>query len=203
MPTNLDKFVEDAIRTESRVVDIGTDFAFLKQLLEAQIFLGNILDQIKKNVFYGKPFKEGEGSVEELVQQSQERLEEMLKGTVLKTSIVNVINPRVFHGIVGIATESTELLEAMHSAIYDREGDLDSVNVGEEMGDLDWYKAILCDELNISWDTSLTTVITKLRKRFPDKFDTNKAINRDLKAERVILEERLAQQNDDVSVKTK
>ena len=76
------------------------------------------------------------------------------------------INPRIFHAIVGISTESTELLEAL-----DFSGkELDNVNICEEFGDLDWYKAIGCDEFNISWDTILNTVIAKLKARYPENF---------------------------------
>ena len=94
------------------------------------------------------------------------------------------INPRIFHAIVGISTESTELLEAL-----DFSGkELDNVNICEEFGDLDWYKAIGCDEFNISWDTILNTVIAKLKARYPENFTSKDAINRDLDKEREILD---------------
>lgn len=188
MSTNLDRFVQDAIRTESQITDVGTDFLFLKRLIEAQIALGQVLDQIKKNVFYGKPFKEGDESVKTLIKTTEKLLVDMLAGTPMETITVNTIHPRVFHGVIGIATESTELLEAMHTAIYNKGCNLDAVNIGEELGDIDWYKAILCDELGLSWDDTLATVIAKLKARYPDKFDCDRAINRDLETEREILE---------------
>ena len=187
--TDLDQFVKDAIRTESVIHDVNTDFAFLQQLLTALINLGSVLDQVKKNVFYGKPFKEGPESIAQLIHDTQVQLQEMMTSDGSPTTCaVNVIDPRVFHGVVGIATESTELLEALSTAIFERGKNLDNVNVGEELGDVDWYKAILCDALGISWDNTLSTVIDKLRVRFPDKFDSDKAINRDLATERTVLE---------------
>lgn len=186
--TDLNKFITDATRTESRIEHVNADFIFLRDLLDAIISLGEILDQVKKNVFYGKPFKD---NVEWLLLDANESINNMLdKERTGGIVTVNDIDPRVFHGIVGLATESVELLQAMQTAIYQRHAVLDGVNINEELGDCDWYKAILYDALGLSWDDSLTTVIAKLKARFPDKFDSDKAINRDLTKERQILEGR-------------
>lgn len=149
---------------------------------------------------------------------------------------------RIHHACTGIATETLEALLAT-----------DNVNFREEIGDLFWYYAILCDALgvvpqepqgilfpagkdtilvqmlaildtgkkllfcgkpltselittlhgqvymlvsqfvnrldNLSVvDSILTTNIAKLRKRYPEKFSAEKCENRDLAAERAILE---------------
>lgn len=46
----------------------------------------------------------------------------------------------------------------------------------------------LCDNYVLDVETGLERNIAKLKKRFPDKFDENLAINRDVEAERKILE---------------
>ena len=46
------------------------------------------------------------------------------------------------------------------------------------MGDLMWYFAMLCDYFNIKFDDILNTNINKLRKRYPNGFETNRSINR-------------------------
>lgn len=97
-------------------------------------------------------------------------------------------NPRIIHAAMGCVTESAEMLDALKKQMfYGRE--LDLVNVKEEAGDLLWYLAILFDELDTDFETEMERVIAKLKARFPDKFTEEKAFDRDLDVERVILEE--------------
>jgi hypothetical protein len=66
--------------------------------------------------------------------------------------------------------------------------DLDNVNLQEEIGDLNWYEAILIDALGADWDDIREKNIAKLKARYPNKFDREDAVNRNLKKEREILE---------------
>ena len=92
------------------------------------------------------------------------------------------------HMSIGISTEANEILDAYKKSFaYSR--DLDVVNVGEEIGDLMWYIANLTRMLNLNFDDILEVNLLKLRQRYPDKFDPEKATNRDLAMERKILEE--------------
>jgi len=182
--SQLEQFVVDAIKTESRVESIKANEELLTATLQIMIHAGNILDQIKKNTFYDKPF-----DVDALINHAHEindfvlLLNHIDTNTIVDNKTEFGVNPRLFHSIVGIATESTELLEAL-----DLSGTkMDNVNLGEEFGDIDWYKAIGCDELNISWDTILNAVIAKLKERYPDNFTSEDAINRNLDKEREIL----------------
>lgn len=92
------------------------------------------------------------------------------------------------HMALGMCTESAELADVFKKALaYKKE--VDWVNVKEEAADCLWYIANLC---NINgWDLRdlMQTNIDKLKARFPEKFDIDKAINRDLKTERKILEQ--------------
>ena len=182
--TDLKQFTQDAIRTESKIEKVKVNPHFLAAAMAISIASGNMLDQIKKHVFYGKQYNNDllitdfTHIVEalDLLKQSMGLLEE--------EEIEIDIDPRVFHSIIGIATESTELLEAL-----DFSGEeMDSVNIGEEFGDLDWYKAIGCDALGLDWDQILVTIIAKLKKRYPDAFTSKDAIERDINAEREILD---------------
>lgn len=99
----------------------------------------------------------------------------------------NEPNPRILHAAIGLCTESGELIDAIKkSTFYGRE--LDVVNVKEEAGDILWYLAILFDELGTDFETEMQRVISKLEARFPEKFTEEAAYNRDLNAEREILE---------------
>lgn len=96
-------------------------------------------------------------------------------------------NPRLLHAAVGCVTESGEMLDALKKHMYYGKH-LDIVNVLEEAGDILWYLAILFDELDTDFATEQRRVIEKLKSRFPDKFTVKNAFERDINAERKVLE---------------
>lgn len=94
---------------------------------------------------------------------------------------------RLLHAAMGMTTEAVEFLDAMKKFIFYGK-DLDLVNIAEELGDSDWYKAIAHDELGRSFEEIWAMVIKKLQMRYKGSFNVEGAINRDLNAERNILE---------------
>lgn len=189
---NLDQYVQDAVRTESKIDEVTlVDAELFESVLRIFIASGTILDYYKKNVFYGKPINWD--SVD-----SKLELIEYLSLIGPMTAAFDVhdnlpskidINPRIFHSLIGTATEATELMEALHATMEGEE--IDYVNVMEEFGDINWYESIGCDATNVSFEKILTTNIEKLRKRFPEKFTSENAINRDLNEERNTLKKGL------------
>lgn len=94
---------------------------------------------------------------------------------------------RLEHAAMGLVTEAGELLDVFKKfKFYGKPVDL--VNYKEELGDILWYVALACNELGVTFDELQQTNIEKLLKRFPDKFSQEKALNRDLEAERKVLE---------------
>ena len=185
---NLDQYVQDAIRTESKIdkVTISDDKLFLSTL---KIFIasGTILDMFKKNVFYGKEI-DSIKTYKLLNTITEEKCRQMLykdKGEEITLDV----DPRIFHALIGTATEATELMEALEAGIEGE--DIDYVNVMEEFGDINWYEAIGCDATEVSFEDILITNIEKLRKRFPERFTNEEAIERNLDEERNILEKGL------------
>ena len=99
----------------------------------------------------------------------------------------SIQNQRLLHAGIGLATESGELLDALKKHIfYGKE--LDTINLGEEIGDMFWYCAIIADELGFNFDEIMEKNITKLKARYGEKFTETAANCRDLKVEREILE---------------
>lgn len=94
---------------------------------------------------------------------------------------------RLLHASLGMNTEQAEFADALKKSIYYNKP-LDIVNLKEELGDLLWYVAIACDELDIEIEDIMSTVIKKLKTRFPEKYSDDLAANRDLDAERTVLE---------------
>lgn len=98
-----------------------------------------------------------------------------------------VAHSRAMHGIVGICTEAGELADAYKKHVFYAR-DLDAANVREEIGDILWYLAILCDTLGTTIEAEMARNIAKLRKRYPERFTEDAANVRDLGAERIVLE---------------
>ncbi len=98
------------------------------------------------------------------------------------------VNSRILHSAMGACTETAELLDACKkSMFYGKQ--LDKINLAEEMGDVLWYLAILCDELGVTFEELFEVNIAKLKRRYAEKFTDSEAENRDLVAERKILED--------------
>lgn len=189
------EFVPNAIRTESKVEVIKANEFILNDVIDAIVNLSEVLDQIKKNAFYGKKFDENKIAVSlhtatwciERVQRERiaHLLEKDTPDYLIEQKQDLKVNPRLFHAIIGIATESSELLEALRLDT----SEFDRINILEELGDLNWYQAIAVDELHASFEEDvLDRVIAKLRARYPEKFTSENAINRDLVKERQVLE---------------
>lgn len=94
---------------------------------------------------------------------------------------------RLLHGAMGLCTEAGELMDMLKKHVF-YGLPLDLVNAGEEAGDNYWYLALIIDELRTSMRDVLTRNIEKLRLRYPEQFTEAAALNRDVTAERAVLE---------------
>jgi NTP pyrophosphatase (non-canonical NTP hydrolase) len=181
----LDQYVESAKRTEPGKQDIIFDPDALALAIGMFIGAGNVLDKIKKYVFYNKPIDDTDlkKDLDYINGFSESFIDLEREGGFFAFNMDAIpVNDRLFHAVMGIATEASELVEAM------KDGFPDSSNVLEELGDLNWYEAIAIDEV-VEGDFSevLKTNIRKLRHRYPEKFTSENAIRRDLEGEQFIL----------------
>lgn len=103
----------------------------------------------------------------------------------LKQRLCN--NARLLHAAIGLATESGEFLDALKKHIFYGKP-LDKVNAIEEQGDSLWYIGLALDELATTMNDVLTQNINKLKLRYPNKFNGKDAIERNIEAERNLLE---------------
>ena len=197
---DLTTFIPKAIRTESRIDTVLVNRDFLEMSLFVFLCAGNVLDQIKKNVFYGKPFDKEKldehfkrmlASINYLADSSEDfpSLNPNTKygeDVDLNREVINV-DTRIMHSVLGFATESTELVEQLFETVMSGQ-DFDRVHLREELGDMFWYSAVMMDTLKLYPPSVLQMVVDKLAARYPDKFTSEAAINRDLVKERQILE---------------
>lgn len=179
-----------AIRTESVVPDLNNQEAQLRMALNLAIIAGEILDQVKRKIFYG----EKGGYKPEKLNAAAEKLAQIdafdftadeFTSMAAKTPAAG-IDTRVVHGIVGVLTEGAELAEALVKALDT--GTMDHVNLIEETADVDWYTAVLRDAFNFPLEGIYQFLIAKLSARYPDKFTDEAATIRDIGAERDVME---------------
>jgi NTP pyrophosphatase (non-canonical NTP hydrolase) len=176
----LTEYVELAMKTDNK------ELAAVKERLEycpktdIESVLANVdkyaqlTDGIKKYLMYGK---EPKGA----------KLTTIYDNIGTRLSKMDNKEIRMFHAILGLITESQELLEGFCKGLGTEEG-IDEVNLAEELGDLGWYQALLVDSLQVSWEDQLVKNINKLKARYGDKFTEEQAITRNLVVERAILE---------------
>lgn len=92
------------------------------------------------------------------------------------------------HAALGIGGESGEILDHVKKVLHNGR-ELDENHLIAEVGDIMWYLNLLVFSLNTTWSRVLRTNIAKLEARYPDlKFDVDKALNRNLGAEKDAME---------------
>jgi NTP pyrophosphatase (non-canonical NTP hydrolase) len=79
---------------------------------------------------------------------------------------------RMLHAALGLTTEVGELVDPIKKhCIYSRPLTNEVLeNMREEIGDILWYLAILCNQFHWSLGDIMQDNIAKLRTRYPDRF---------------------------------
>jgi len=182
------EYIEQTRRTraEPKINLTGEIFTNGQQVLRQAvdvIYAGVVADSIKRALFYGDP------KVGERVEAARVRMIDIYKAIQAKPELVipeDKIN--LLHAIVGVASEVGEMMEELiNSIIEDRP--VDQVNMKEELGDNQWYIAMALDSIEETFESVHLSNIAKLERRYPEKFTQEDALNRDVGAERVVLEQ--------------
>lgn len=151
----------------------------LQMVLFDAIHASKNTDNIKKHLYYGrelaKPVRESLGQQSDFV-SSRARLNDH-----------NVI--RLLHGILGKIDEAGELAQALYAYVYHGQS-LNWTNIVEEVGDSQWYDALIAKAANLSsFDPIQEANYRKLLARYPEaEWKQEHALNRDLDAEEKALE---------------
>lgn len=93
-------------------------------------------------------------------------------GTEMDVDLGGIIN-----GLFGLSGEVGELTDMVKKWIF-HEKELDDDHAKKELGDVMWYIAMICESFGWSLDEIMQMNIDKLKKRYPDGFDTERANNR-------------------------
>lgn len=197
----LNEYIQLALRTESVPESLNINRITTEALCQLFVEVGKLADGLKRSIYYKNDERLNKNFVHhlhEIVALSTQLLRassmEQYPSDVFKSKVgLTNVSPRLFHGVIGIASEAGELVEAIIPAIKDEENSIDRYNIQEEMGDgaggtNSWYAAILHDELGLDPVETMTKNLNKLRVRFPEKYSDELAANRNLNDERQILE---------------
>jgi hypothetical protein len=160
-----------------RRLTLPLHFAF-----KAALQLGSAFDDLKRSIYYGQA---KDPSV------IMGKLGDVQGVEVAAKDLELVLTPeqyRMLHAAFGLVTEAVEFLETVAKNITDGVP-IDPVNIMEECSDLDWYMAIPMNLYGFTIEQTLQANIAKLKVRYPNKFSLEAAVNRDLEAERSVLEQ--------------
>ena len=179
------QYLEDSARTAAKVeldksLFEGDDSKLLHQCLDI-VSGGGTADLVKRALFYHDKKIAGRAA------NSMENLKNM--SDYLEKNTVNLTADKVdaLHAALGIASEAAEMMEEIiNSCIENRP--IDKVNFREELGDVMWYEALGLRTIDSNFEEAGEINIAKLKKRYPEKFTSSDALNRDMYGERIVLE---------------
>lgn len=161
----MDDYLIDSARTAANGV-------FHKELVPLNLLLAFIgarvernktVDACKKSLFYGRDPSD----------QMEQTLGQLYDGD----SFDYTEHPDLIHGLLGIDTESAELLELLWECQV-HGMDIDETKVRNELGDLLWYIALVCRHFGWTFEEVAFDNLEKLRRRYPEKFEARLALKR-------------------------
>ena len=83
----------------------------------------------------------------------------------------------VLNGCLGLAGESGEVLDLIKKWVF-HENELHVEHLKKELGDVRWYVAMICESMELDIDEIFQMNINKLKVRYPEGFDPDKANHR-------------------------
>lgn len=201
------QYIEDCLRTESPYTFTITNPLVSPRLLHGVIGLvtesGELLDTIKKSLFYGKPLDKTN-----LIEELGDLLWyisliikdcDITYNNVMKVKYSTRRNEMVNHNIdyyltriIKLDLTVKDLLDLITPESY-YFGNKDELVSDIEI-ELQYILSAIYN-LAIDLDTTIEQVMTininKLKLRYPDKFNSDQAINRDVDSERELLEQQV------------
>ena len=83
----------------------------------------------------------------------------------------------LINGVMGLCGESGEAIDIVKKWLAQGH-DLDREKLAKELGDICWYLAETATALGYSLEDIMSANIEKLRKRYPEGFDSERSIHR-------------------------
>ena len=83
----------------------------------------------------------------------------------------------IANGAMGLCGESGEVIDLIKKWAFQGHS-LHRQDIEEELGDVLWYAAILCEGIGTNMEEVMHKNIEKLKKRYPNGFDAERSVNR-------------------------
>lgn len=83
----------------------------------------------------------------------------------------------LINGVMGLCGESGEAIDIVKKWLAQGH-ELDREKLAKELGDIAWYLAETATALDLDLEDIFAANIEKLRKRYPEGFDSNRSIHR-------------------------
>lgn len=84
----------------------------------------------------------------------------------------------LINGVMGLCGESGEAIDIVKKWLAQGH-ELDKEKLAKELGDIAWYLAETATALNLNLEDVFEANIEKLRKRYPEGFDSQRSIHRE------------------------
>ena len=84
----------------------------------------------------------------------------------------------LINGVMGLCGESGEAIDIVKKWLAQGH-DLDREKLAKELGDIAWYLAETATALELNLEDILEANIEKLKKRYPEGFDSQRSIHRE------------------------
>ena len=103
-----------------------------------------------------------------------------------QTLAMRTVNPELdkdqmlINSVMGLCGESGEAIDIVKKW-YAHGPELDREHLKKELGDIAWYLAEAATALDLELEDILEANIDKLKRRYPEGFDTEKSVNREEK----------------------
>ena len=85
----------------------------------------------------------------------------------------------LINAVMGLCGESGEAIDIVKKHLFQGH-DLEKEKLAKELGDIAWYLAEAATALDMDLEDIFAANIEKLRKRYPEGFDTDRSIHRDV-----------------------
>ena len=98
---------------------------------------------------------------------------------------MTTLNPKLdkkdvlINGVMGLCGESGEAIDIVKKHLAQGH-ELDREKLIKELGDIAWYLAETATVLDVTLEEVLTRNIEKLKKRYPEGFDTERSLHREV-----------------------
>lgn len=191
-PVDFDRYTQYVSKLskqiDSKVVNLDT----LEAMLGVAEATGNLLDLYKKTIVYGRAdLKTAMLAANTELRRANIVLDDALclngNSRDMPQGNKKRLNLRLLHAAIGAFGEWAEILSAIRKSI--QTGNLDEVNVVEELGDAGYYDADAHTAIGVPKHISMGRNTAKLDIRFPEgSFSAERVNNRDLAGERRALE---------------